>query len=311
MLPHLYKNSIELDLNTPLRMGWSTILSPALHVVLQPDVIELSLLKRDFRGGLRPRVVHRTTLALDDVPSINTQQAIAPQLLNQLIAELQQPIYQNVKPVVILSNYFARYLVLDWNEDIKSRQERSTYLKHSFLQHFGDVSKDWHLSDSLPAYGKPAIASGVPRALLQSVEAVFETMNLKLAAIHPMLMLAANQALQHLKKNKLEKSFWLACVDNSRLTLALIEEGDWKLVHNFSAELDIGNQINTLILRESVMDGTFSTLPIISIGSDVLTSENRVIKFEELNHESHGNETQYLDHHNQKAANSIQPKLAA
>lgn len=316
MLPHLSKNSIKLDLNPQLGTGLSTLFGGALfrltlHVLLLPDLIELSLLKREFKGGFRLKVVHRKTLSLDDVPSINTQQAIAPQFLNKLIAELQQPIYQNVKPVVVLSNYFARYLVLDWNEDIKSKQERSAYLKHSFLQHFGDASKDWHLSDSLPAYGKPAIASGVPRALLQSVEAVFETMNLKLAAIHPMLMLAANQALQHLKKHKLEESCWLACVDNCRLTLALIEEGNWKLVNNVSAELDVGNQINTLILRESVMDNTFSTLPIISIGSDVLISDNRVIKFEELNHENPDKKTQHLDRHNQKAENSIQPKLAA
>lgn len=311
MLPHLFKNSMELELNTQLRTGFSTLFGGALHVLLLPDVVELSLLKRDFMGGFKVKVVHRQTIALVDVPKRNDQQAIAPQLLNKLITELQKPIYKGVKPVVVLSNYFARYLVLDWNEDIKSKLERGTYLKHSFLQHFGDTSKDWHLNNYLPAYGKPAIASGVSRALLQSVETVFEAVNLKVTAIHPMLMLAANQALQHFKKHKLEQSFWLACIESNRLTLALLEEGDWKLVHNFAAELDVGNQINTLIQRESVMDNTFSTLPIITINSgDVLINDNRVIKFEdeELVHE---NTTLHHDLNNQKIADSIQPKWAA
>ena len=89
MLPHLFKNSMELEVNTQLRTGFSTLFGGALHVLLLPDVVELSLHKRDFMGGFKVKVVHRQTIALVDVPKRNDQQAIAPQLFHEFFLHLR------------------------------------------------------------------------------------------------------------------------------------------------------------------------------------------------------------------------------
>ncbi|MEI2637141.1 MAG: hypothetical protein V9E92_09945 [Methylotenera sp.] len=298
------KQGLENSADKLLHTGFSTLYGTELRVLLQPNEIVLNLLKRDFMDGFRAKVVHSQTVTLADVPKSNDQQAIAPQLLNKLIEALQKPVWKGAAPVVVLSNYFMRYLVLDWNEDIKSKQERSAYLKHSFLQHFGETSKDWHLREYLATYGKSAIASGVSQTLLRELEAAFYAANLKAKAIHPMLMLVANHALHYLKNHKLAANFWLACVENNRLTLALIDEGSWKFVCNLAAEHEVGKQIGTLIQRESIFDQTFPTFPIMTIGcGDVLINDSHIIKLED--------ENQGIENQAREFAYTIQPKWAA
>lgn len=259
MLPHWSE--------TLMNIGLGTLYGSELRVLLQPNSIELILLKTDFLDGFKSKHGFKSKIVkqeIIDVKDETTDVGLLTKLLTKLSDTLQNPIWHKAAPVLVFSNTFMRYAVLPWNAEIKSKQERSAYLQHSFLQHFGVASKNWLLCEHIAGYGKTSIASGVDKDLLKQLEAVFEATNMTLKASYPMLMVSANLALAHIKQYKLPQSFWLADVENNRLTIALIQDGNWKLVRNLQAEQDVGKQIAVAIQRESVvMETSDDTLPVL------------------------------------------------
>ncbi len=264
MLPHLLKKSFKSMPVSRMDIGLQGMLGNELRVFLQPNKIELNLLKTgvlgDFRldsfrlDGLKAKVIKQEIIEVEN----------ETQLLAQLSSALQNPIWHKAKPVAVFSSAFTHFAVLPWNVEIKSKQERSAYLQHRFLQHFGDASKDWLLCEHVAGYGKAAIASGIDANFFKQVEAVFAAANMPLKAAHPLLMLAMNQALFYLNQNKLTQSFWLACEENQRLTLALIINSEWKLVRNVPLEANIHGQLRTLIQREMVLENMDKSLFLLN-----------------------------------------------
>ena len=245
MLPHWPETLINI--------GFCTLYGKEFRVLLQPNKIELRLLKIDFLHGFKAKVIEQQTMEVED----------ETQIPSQLSSALQNPIWRRYSPVLVLSNAFVRYAVLTWNDEIKTKQERSVYLQHSFLQHFGEVSKHWLLCEHLAGYGQASIASGIDQVLFKQLEAIFAAADMPLKAAHPLLMLAMNQALVYFKKSKLQQSFWLACFESERLALVLIVQGEWKLVHNVSLEPDANLQLHTLIQRETVLENADESLPVL------------------------------------------------
>jgi hypothetical protein len=256
VLPHLLKNSFKSMSASRMNIDLQGMFGNELQVFLQPNKIELNLLRADgFRlDGFKAKTIHKKIIEVEN----------ETQLFAQLSSALQNPIWRKAKPVAVFSSAFTHFSVLPWNVEIKSKQERSAYLQHRFLQHFGDASKDWRLCEHVDGYGKAAIASGIDANFFEQVEAVFAAANMPLKAAHPLLMLAMNQAIFYLKKNKLAQIFWLACEENQRLTLVLIIDGEWKLVRNVPLETNIHGQLRTLIQREMVLENMEQNLFLLS-----------------------------------------------
>lgn len=247
---------------TIANIGSNTLYGSELRVLVQPSTIEICLLKRDFLHGFKARIIKQQLIQSDE----SSTETIAPKLLRKLAQSLTYPAWQSVAPVVVLSNAFVHYAVLPWNAEITNKTERAAYLQHTFVNQFGDTSKHWHLSAYAAGYSKASIASGVNQALLAQLEATFYAAEMPLKVVNPLLMQATNQALAHLRKHKLPQSFWLACVENQHLVLALLMDGDWKSVRNMAAEVDLSAQIKTQIQREAVLDANYAQLPVLQYG---------------------------------------------
>jgi hypothetical protein len=230
-------------------------------VLIQPESIILTLYKNDIWNDFQSKKIVTQK-------AITTGQAITDELLSssalaKLLDELNSKKWQHATTVVIFSNAYVRYLVLSWNDNIKTKAERKAYLQHSFLRHFGEKSKSWYLNTDMASYGKAALASGLNQQILDQVMAVFEQINIPLKASHPLLMLAINQALTFLRKTKQQQNFWLACIENKRVTLALVNQGEWRLVRNLPIETAATAQLTKMIQRESVIECVGRTLPIL------------------------------------------------
>jgi len=170
-------------------------------------------------------------------------------------------------PTIVLSNHFARYLVIGWNADLANDEEQQAYLRHCFSMAYGDVVQSWDLRMSSAGYAKPALASGIPAALLHAVETEIAHAGMKAETIYPQLMLSFNEIASHLSNNRLSpgripSSLWMGSVEQGRLCIGLIENTLWRSVKSVAAGNDIPRQIQTVIQRESILAGISEDAPV-------------------------------------------------
>ncbi|MEQ1488899.1 MAG: hypothetical protein ABL920_10420, partial [Methylotenera sp.] len=116
---------------------------------------------------------------------------------------------------------------------------------------------------SAPAFGKSTIASAIHSNLLQALHGVFGEVGMKLAGVHPQLMLAINQTVSQIKVHNKNLYFWLVAIQNGRLCLTFLENGGWRLVKNVAIEVDVSEQVSALIQREKVNANVTFEAPVL------------------------------------------------
>ncbi len=184
-------------------------------VGLAPD--QLSALR--LGGWLRPRLLDRHTLALPAAEGSHWDKALAA--LETLLAESS---WRDRPTTVILSSHFVRHAMLPPGPGLADA-ERQTLAQVLFHETFGDLARDWELRISPPARGKPTVACGVPRQLLNSLRAVCER-KAPLSSIQPSLMPVFNRARRKFGK----ADGCLAMVEPGRITLAGLSNGQWQFI---------------------------------------------------------------------------------
>lgn len=238
----------------------ATLFKRELRVVLATDHVQTQLIARSMLRGFKPEIVAQEKTML---PEPLTAMEASPALL-ALLAQMLEP-YRgaNVVPVVILSNQFSRYLVVPWNDAIRTKAETDVYITHLFAQCYGEASTDWHIATQHARYGQPAFASAIPHALLTALTEVFTKVELSLKAVHPQWMISANKALAYLYQQHLPAYGWVACIESARLTMGRIEAGEWQTVQSMLLESSIPAQIEKWIARASVMNPTIKEMPVL------------------------------------------------
>jgi len=226
---------------------WFSLVRDELQVLIQPQSIELSRLK-GIRG-FKPQLIHQKTINLkkDVVNSPDDWQDVVKNL--QILLKDGKWYTPNAR--VILSSYFMRYAVIPWNSEITTDDESQAYLNHHFVMAYGDVVKSWNMCMDVPKYKQSGLASAMPNSLRLALNDVFAQANIRLAAIYPYLMEVVNQLLE---ANNLISNCWLVVVESQRLSLSLIEEGEWRVVRSLPLETDIAAQIEALIQREAILE---------------------------------------------------------
>lgn len=242
-----------------INIGLGTFFGNELRVTFSPGSIELHLLKTDYLDGFKLKPAKHQIIVSDEESGGH----ISAQHLAQLTELLHDAEWRQAAAVAVFSNAFVRYVVLPWNAEISGKQERDSYLQHVFFQNFGELSKDWLLCEHVASYGSASIASSIHQELFKQVEAAFEAADLPLKAAHPLIMLAINQAIAYVRRNQLSHDFWLVCMENKRLTLALIQRGEWRLVRNVALEADNNEQLHIMLRRESLLAQIEGALPVL------------------------------------------------
>lgn len=238
-------------------LPWLPVGRDELRIFLQPH--KLSLLK--FKRGIRT-----SPLLMEEYPLLPQpgQAAAYGEFWQPAVASLsqllQQPQWQGCRPEVVISNHFAHYAIIPWNEGISSRDEQGGFVRHCFTQAYGDFARHWDLRFDTPRHGKPTLASAIDERLLQSLRLTFEQANMPVRHIHPHLMLAVNSMRRQLKripglKALALESLIMVMLEDGKLIIALIEQGEWLSLQSYAAEADIDNQLLALLERESVLAG--------------------------------------------------------
>ena len=136
---------------------------------------------------------------------------------------LDNPAWGARKITVVLSSHYVHYAVLPMGKHLTAA-EQAALARLIFRNVFGELANDWEFRVS-PAGRQPALASGVPKALLADLRAACEGRG-PLASIQPGLMTVVNRARSSID----QQDGTLALVESGRITLATIDQGQWQSV---------------------------------------------------------------------------------
>ena len=208
-------------------------------IALAPD--SLALLR--ISGGVHPRVSAKSTIACD--PGLGTspwQGAVAA--LGQLPEETTNA---NSEITVVLSNHFARFILVPWSQGLGNAEEETAFVRYCFAKVHGERSKAWDVRLSPAPTGSTRIASAVDSSLVQAVRAAFPAgARAKLVSVQPYLMSAFNRWRKHVEGERA----WFLLVEPQRACLAYLEGGLWSAVRNTRGSFDEPSQWAGLLDRE-------------------------------------------------------------
>ncbi len=208
-------------------------------IALAPD--SLALLR--VSGGVRPRVIEKRTVACDPAFGAQPWQGAAA-ALGKLAEESGDA---NAGVTVVLSNHFARFILVPWSEGLGNAEEQTAFVRYCFAKVHGERSKDWDLRLSPTPAGSARIASAVDSSLVQAVRAAFPAAaRAKLVSLQPYLMSAFNRWRKDVKGERA----WFLLVEPQRACLARIEGGRWSAVRNTRGNFDEPGQWAGLLDRE-------------------------------------------------------------
>lgn len=217
-----------------------------LRVFVHPQ--QLVLIRRS--SGLKKSVIAKQVIPTKG-DALSTGMEAWQSTLDHLKLALVDQRWQGADVEVVISNHLVRYAIIPWRNQIKHDRERQAYLKHCFIEGFGESAQGWNLQLSESGFGKPAIASGMSNEMLLSVRKCFEGAGIKLRNLFPQVVIAINPVLNKIGK----RSIWFCMIESGRIFLAMIHQGQWQAIYNQIAETDISAQICALIHRESVISG--------------------------------------------------------
>ena len=213
--------------------------SDRILIALAPD--SLALLR--VSGGVRPRVSEKRTVACDPAAGSQPWQGAVAGL--QRLTEGTRD--ANAQVTVVLSNHFARFILVPWSEGLGNSEEETAFVRYCFAKVHGERSKEWDLRLSPTPTGATRIASAIDSSLVQAVRAAFPaSARAKLVSVQPYLMSAYNRWRQDIKGERA----WFLLVEPQRACVARLEGGRWSAVRNTRGNFDEPGQWAGLLDRE-------------------------------------------------------------
>ena len=164
-------------------------------------------------GALRKKVVERKTLPCDAGLGAEPWQGAIAALCG---------LDRTLRACAVLSNHFARYAIVPWNEGLDTTDEEEAYVRHHFAKVHGDRAKTWALRWS--DHGATRLASAIDQGLLEALKQALP----RLDSVQPLLMMAINRCRAAIPRS----GAWLALVEDDRACIALYQAGGWRSVQN-------------------------------------------------------------------------------
>ena len=238
-----------------------------LQVLMHPQRLTLLRIQRTVRHYFKPIVIANSVIDIDQEAINNAKSASNTEPWTHAITTLGEALkhkeWQGTAANVTLSNHFVRYATIPWNEHLSKPAEHQAYVSHCFNLVFGEQIKNWHLQAAAAAYGKASVASAIPQAMLTALHQTLQSANVAMHAVTPQLIPAINQCLTQLNKplgknqrifsaNNLHAVYCLVMIQQDRLCIALLENGDWLSVKNVTLDTDVSAQVSALIQRETI-----------------------------------------------------------
>ncbi|SDK13865.1 hypothetical protein SAMN05192566_0281 [Methylophilus rhizosphaerae] len=241
------------------RRWWQALTAPELRLVICCDELEVFMFSRQWLPGRARQLIGHQRYPLAG----NAQEAMPPEILWQTLRDVLAPLTgQRWHVVVVLSNQYARWLALPWQSEIRSQADRQAYYRHGLQQAFGQEMQDWHIEAHTGGFGQHTLVNALPVTLITQLQGVCAEYQLLPGMIAPAWMLAANQALHMLQRQKNRQDGWVVCRESNSLTLACLIHGDWQHIRYVPVDAHWRQTLQQVLLREQVMYPQRAALPV-------------------------------------------------
>ena len=131
--------------------------------------------------------------------------------------------YRNQEAAVVLADQFVRYALLPWNATLKSEAEWAALAQYRFGALHGAPAAEWQVKVTETAPHGARLACAVERELVSALAEQFVAAGVRLASAQPFLVAAFNR----IRRTVGNGSCWIVVEERGRLTLALIQRGEW------------------------------------------------------------------------------------
>lgn len=131
------------------------------------------------------------------------------------------------KPLqVLLSARYSRFCLVPWSDAIGHPRELHAYARACFENLYGQALDNWRIVLSPEPAGAARIATALPEALLQGLQALGRDSHLVLRSVQPYLMAAYNRCAAQLGQG----DFLFVLAEPRRSVLLLAAGGAWQQV---------------------------------------------------------------------------------
>jgi len=155
--------------------------------------------------------------------------------------------YRNHDVSVVLADQLVRYVLLPWNEALRTGEQWMTLARHRLAAVHGAAAGDWEVKITETAPAGPRLACAVDRVLIEELAAQFVAANVRLLSVQPFLVAAFNRIRGEIGNG----SCWLVIEEPGRLTLAFIQRGVWTAIRSRRADARWREALPELIEREA------------------------------------------------------------
>lgn len=241
------------------RRWWQAWTAPELRLVITCDALEVFQFQSAWWPGRRPQLLSHQRYALPG----NAHDLLPPDALWQTLHEVLAPLAgQRWHVVVVLSNQYARWLVLPWQADIRSQADQAAYYQHGLQLAFANDGQDWQIEAQPGAYGQPTLLNALPASLLAKLQASLAEYRLPAGIITAAWTLAANQALHTIRQQGFSANGWIVCRESSHLTVACLMQGEWQQIRQLPVDTHWRQALTQWLSREQAIYPERAALPI-------------------------------------------------
>ena len=215
-----------------------------LHVVLTPEHVTIVRLGK----GLKPRETFNKTLSCATPEEGEPAWQPALRVLKQL---LQQAGSGKADAVVLLSNHFVRYQLVEAQPDLANLDEEQGFVRFSFAEVYGSEAEHWSMRWAAGLDLTSQVASAVDQALIDQMEKVLTAASVKLISLQPYLMAAFN----YVRESVDARPLWFVLAEPGRACVGLLRDGDWQTLRSVRLGADWAADLPRVIEREFQMIG--------------------------------------------------------
>ena len=228
--------------------------APVLCIALAPQQVSFAL-----RQGQR-FVADSSWHQACDNPDGSWQNAIM-----LLRSGLQQAkAFANGTPVHIsLATRWCPMLRLPWSDAMLAAESNQRFLHNQFIAMYGEAAREWQIAVDDAPYGRPRLACGLDRALLQALQELSADFSLQLAQVEPLLAQAWRSVVRVYGKHTAA----FALIEADRISLAPSFGGHIVQVHSeyWQANLHWSQALKQIWLRFCLREPSMSELSRVAV----------------------------------------------
>lgn len=214
----------------------------ALGVALFPDRVMIARVSGSWRRKLR----HKEIV---EIPPAAPGSASWQAMIEALAGKVRSGAFEGGNVTLVLSSEFVQYTVVPWSDLLKTEDEQLEYARQRFVRVYGKSAESWSIKVSPAKAGKARLACGMPRTLVEALQAAMSPLGGRFRSLQPYLMTSFNRWRSRLRA----QPTWFVVAEPGLLCIALLQDGQWQSVRKLKIDADWPSELPAVLAREECL----------------------------------------------------------